>query len=279
LGNEINSISLLLEEKELILTGDKVLSYNLNTNTLEAIQALEFNDGQLNACVNNQDKEIIFLNNNVFSKYNFAFDKISEDNILSLEDNVVIDEIVVNEENKHVYGISNNSGILFHFNNEFKIMHKMEIVVPLLIKVFNSNLYMLLTGDGNSSIEKRGKNRIIEDEKSYICIYSQKGEENIKFRKKIILDVLIRPNNFHVDENYIFIFSRYSNKHRLINFKSHIFLFSHDGIFLQKTGLDINDNVRTKFLIVDNETIYCADYITIERKGYVVKNFYRLDFN
>jgi hypothetical protein len=269
--NKLNSISLLVEEKQLISTGDKVQSYNVNTNSLEALQALEFNDGQSNACVNNQDKEIIFLKKNLFSKYNFDFDKISEDNILSLEKDVVIDEIVVNEENKHIYGISNNFGMLYHFNNEFKIMHKMEIVVPLLIKVFKSNLYMLLTGDGNSSIEERGKNRIIENQKSFINIYSQKGEENIKFNKKIILDVLIRPNNFHVDENYIFIFSRYSNKHRFINFKSYIFLFSHDGIFLQKTGLDINDNECTKFLIVDNETIYCADDIT--------KNFHRLDFN
>jgi hypothetical protein len=77
--------------------------------------------------VNNKDKEIIILNKNVFSKCNFNFVKISEDKTLSLEDDFIINEIFVNEENKHVYGISNNSHKLFHFDEEFKLIETMDI--------------------------------------------------------------------------------------------------------------------------------------------------------
>jgi hypothetical protein len=88
--------------------GDKIQSFDLAGENPEAIQLFVINEGQLNACVNNKDKEIIILNKNVFSRYNFDFLKISEekDKILEVED--IINEIIVNEENKHVYGISNN---------------------------------------------------------------------------------------------------------------------------------------------------------------------------
>jgi hypothetical protein len=96
--NIINSISILKDKKKLILVGDKIQSYDLHENTLKDIQSHEFNEGQFNACVNNKDKEIIILNNRVFSKYNFDFIKISEDKILELDSNVIINEIDVNEK-------------------------------------------------------------------------------------------------------------------------------------------------------------------------------------
>ena len=52
----------------------------------------------------------------------------------------------------------------------------------------------------NENIEGRCTSQIIENEKSFINIYSQKEKEDIEF-KKIILEVLILPNDFHVDEN------------------------------------------------------------------------------
>jgi hypothetical protein len=221
--------------------------------------------------VNNKHEEIIVLNNRVFSIYNFDFVRISENKISGVKDDVVINEIVVNEENKHVYGISNNLGKLYHFDKEFKLIQTMNITIPLLIKVFNNYLYMLLKSYGNLNIEGRDTSQIIENEKSFIGVYCQKGNEFIKFKRKIILDVLVWPLDFHVDENYIFIFSHFINKHHLFNTHSHVFVFNHVGIFLQKTGLDIVNPIDTRFLLVDNQTIYCADYET--------ESFKRLEFN
>jgi hypothetical protein len=56
---KINSISILKEKKQLILLYYKIRCYFLNGNTLETILSHESNEGQLNACVNNKDKEII----------------------------------------------------------------------------------------------------------------------------------------------------------------------------------------------------------------------------
>ena len=84
---------------------------------------------------------------------------------------------------------------------------------------------MLLKSYGNLNIEGRDTSQIIENEKSFIGVYCQKGNEFIKFKRKIILDVLVWPLDFHVDENYIFIFSHFINKHHLFNTHSHV-LFS-----------------------------------------------------
>jgi hypothetical protein len=268
--DEINSISILKEKKKLLLAGDTIQSLDLHSNTPIHIQTFRFNEGQLYACVNNKHKEIIILNNNVFSKYDFDFVKISEDEILRVKD--IINEIVVNEENKHVYGISNNSHKLFHFDKEFNVKQIMDITTPLLIKCINNNLYMLLKSYFNSNIEGKKTSQIIENEKSFIGIYSHNENEFVKFKRKIILDVLVSPSEFHVDENYIFIFSLYINKNHLFNTQLHVFVFNHDGIFLQKTGLDtIFYGIHTRYLVVDNNTIYCADYET--------ESFKRLEFN
>jgi hypothetical protein len=268
---KLNSISILKEKKKLLLAGDTIQSLDLHSNTPIHIQTFQFNEGQLYACVNNKHEEIIVLNNRVFSIYNFDFVRISENKISGVKDDVVINEIVVNEENKHVYGISNNLGKLYHFDKEFKLIQTMNITIPLLIKVFNNYLYMLLKSYGNLNIEGRDTSQIIENEKSFIGVYCQKGNEFIKFKRKIILDVLVWPLDFHVDENYIFIFSHFINKHHLFNTHSHVFVFNHVGIFLQKTGLDIVNPIDTRFLLVDNQTIYCADYET--------ESFKRLEFN
>jgi hypothetical protein len=271
--DKITSISILKEEKKLLLAGDTIQSLDLQSNTPIHIKTFQFNEGQLYACVNNKHKEIIILNNRVFSKYFYLFskfEKLPEVEILSLEDDVVLNEIVVNEENKHVYGISNNRMKLFHFDKEFKLIETMKITIPLLIKVLNNNLYMLLKGYGNSNIEGKRPSQIIENENSFIGVYSQKENEVIKFKRKIILNVLVEPLDFHVDENYIFILTFYINKHHLFDFRLHLFVFNHDGILLQKTELDIIFNLNTKLLMVDYETIYCADYNT--------KSFKRLEF-
>jgi hypothetical protein len=157
---------------------------------------------------------------------------------------------------------------LFHFDKEFKLIQTMNITTPLLIKLFNNYLYMLLKGYGNINIGGRDTSQIIENESSFIGVYSQKGSEFIKFKRKIILDVLVQPLDFHVDENYIFIFSRYINTIHVFNTQLHV--FDHDGIFLQKTGLDFRFHNNTRFLFVDNQTIHCADYDT--------KSFKRLEF-
>ncbi len=174
--------------------------------------------------MNNKDKEIITLNNRVFSKYNFDFVRISEDKILEVKDDVVINEIFVNEDNKHVYGISNNLGILYHFDKEFKLEHTMEITTPLLIKVFNNYLYLLLLTYRNLNIERKKTSQIIENEKSFIGKYSQRGNEVIKFKRKKKLDVLVQPLDFHVDENCIFIFSHFIKQYHLFDFNLHLFL-------------------------------------------------------
>jgi hypothetical protein len=272
--DKITSILILKEKKKLLLAGDTIQSLDLHSNTPIHIQTFRSNEGQLNACVNNKDKEIIILNNRVFSKYNFDFVKISEDedNILEEEDDVVINEIVVNEENKHVYGISNNRMKLLHFDEKFKLIQTIGIAIPLLIKVFNNYLYMLLQAYGNTNIEGSNTSQIIENEKSFIGVYSHNENEFVKFERKIVLDVLVTPRDFHVDENYIFIFSRYINKNHLFNTQLHVFVFNHYGIFLQKTGLDtIFYGIHTRYLVVDNNTIYCADHKT--------KIFKRLEFN
>ena len=77
--------------------------------------------------------------------------------------------------------------------------------------------------------------------------------------------------DFHVDENYIFIFTQYINKHYLFDSYLRVFVFNHDGILLQKTGLDLWYGRDTRFLVVDYQTIYCADFY--------FKTFYRLEFS
>jgi hypothetical protein len=273
--DKLNSVSILKEKKKLLLAGDTIQSLDLDKNTFEDIQSHRFNEGQLNVCVNNKDKEIIILNNKVFSKYFYVFSKfvklsISENKISGVEDDVVINEIVVNEEKKHVYGISNLSHKLYHFDKKFKLIQTMYLTIPLLIKVFNNNLYMLLKSYENSNIEGKDTSQIIENIKSYIGVYSQKENEFVKFERKIVLDVLVTPRDFHVDENYIFIFTPFINKNHLFNHKLHVLAFNHDGILLQKTGLDMEFQADSRFLIVDNQTIYCADYKT--------KIFKRLEF-
>jgi hypothetical protein len=271
--DKIESISILKEKNQLILAGDTIQSLDLHSNTPIHIQTFQFNEGQLNVCVNNKDKEIIILNNRVFSKYFYVFSKfvkLSENKISGVEDDVIINEIVVNEENKHVYGISDNQMKLLHFDKEFKLIQTMTTSVPLLIKVFNNYLYMLLKGYGNSNIEGKRPSQIIENENSFIGVYSQKGSEFIKFKREIILDVLVQPRDFDVDENYIFIFSRIINKNHLFTLQLHVFVFNQDGIFLQKTGLDLRSYRDTRFLFVDNQTIYCAYFGT--------KCFKRLEF-
>ena len=123
--------------------------------------------------MNNKDKEIIILNNRVFSKYNFDFVRLpeDEDKILKVED--IINEIIVNEENKHVYGISNNLGKLYHFDKEFKLIQTMNVRIPLLIKVLNNNIYMLLKGYFNSNIEGRDTSQIIENG-VYLCLFPER---------------------------------------------------------------------------------------------------------
>jgi hypothetical protein len=258
------------KDEAIVRENIRIREYVLHSVTLEAIRSYESKEGRLNACVDNKDKEIIILTNRVFSKYNFDFVRLpeDEDKILKVED--IINEIIVNEENKHVYGISNSSHKLFHFDKEFKLIQTMKITTPLLIKVLNNNLYMLLNAFRNSNIEGSHTAQIIEKEKSFIGVYSQKENEVIKFKRKIILDVLVAPTDFHVDENYLFIFTDYINKCQLIYPYSHLFILSHDGILLQKTGLNISSHLNTRFLVVDNQTIYCADY--------KMKTFKRLEF-
>jgi hypothetical protein len=127
----------------------------------------------------------------------------------------------------------------------------------------------------NSNIEGSNTSQIIENEKSFIGVYSQKENEFIKFERKIILDVLVAPRDFHIDENYIFIFGWYINKDHLFQRKSHVLVFNHDGIFLQKTGLDISGVPNTKFLVFDYQTIYCADF----KNESTPKFFKKLEFS
>jgi hypothetical protein len=161
---------------------------------------------------------------------------------------------------------------LYRFNEEFKLKQIMDITVPLLIKVLNNNLYMLLKGYGNSkNMEGSNTSQIIENEKSIIHIYSQKEYEVIKFKRKIIIDVLVLPDDFHVDENYIFIFTPFISKHHLFDLYLRLFIFDLDGILLQKTGLDIPRHLNTRFLLVDYQTIYYADHD--------LQSFERLEFS
>ena len=71
---------------------------------------------------------------------------------MGVEDDVIINEIFVNEKNKHVDGIINNFCKLYHFDDEFKITQIMDITIPLLIRVFNNTLYILLKRYLNSNI-------------------------------------------------------------------------------------------------------------------------------
>jgi hypothetical protein len=258
----VNSIAILKEKKKFLLAGDKIQFYDLQDNTQ---QSYEFDKGQLYVCVNNKDKEIIILNNKVFYKYDFDFGRISEDNISELVQNLDINEIAVNEENKHIYGISDYPLQLYHFDEEFKLIETIDILISIFIKVFNNKLYMLIKGYLNSNIQGTNTSEIIENEKSFIGVYSQKENENIKFKRKIVLEFIVAPIDFHVDENYIFIFTSYINKHHLFDFKLNLFLFNHDGILLQKTELDIWSYIITRFLVVDHETIYCAYDETLKK--------------
>ena len=284
----INSLSILKEEEKekFISTGDQIQSFNLDLSLfirllgvniesilpIKILNKFKFNEGQLLACVDSTAKEIIVLNNKVFSKYNFKFEKKPEVKTLQLKDDVVIDVIVVNEENKHLYAISNNYGCLLHFDNEFTFIKQIKVTIPLLIKVFNNHLYLLLNGYGNANIEGEETSHLLEDERSFITVYSQKEDEEIKFNKKIILNHLINPSDFHIEEKYILIFTRFINQMHLGNdIYSHLFLFNHDGILLQKTRLDILGHLDTRYLVVDFKTIYCANYLE--------KTFYRLEFN
>jgi hypothetical protein len=257
----------------LLLAGEEIQFYDLQDNTQ---QSYELNEVEC-ACVNNKDKEIIILNNKVFSKYFYGLSelvKISEVKISGVEDDVVINEIVVNEENKHVYGISDSSRKLFHFDKEFILIQimKMKITTSLSIKVFNNYLYMLLKGYGNVILNNT--NQIIENKKSFIDKYSQKEKEFIKFKRNIVLDVLLVPIDFHVDDNYIFIFTDYINKHYKFDLNLDLFLFNHKGKLLQRTGLDIPQHLNTKFLIVGCQTIYCADF---EKKTFKKLKFSNLN--
>ena len=159
--------------------------------------------------------------------------------------------------------------------DRFTKQEKKDIKTPLLIRVLNNNLYILLEGYGNLIIEGTNLSHIIENEKSFIGVYSQEGNELINFKRKIFLDIIVAPRGFHVDENYIFIFSRYINKDHLFQRKSHVLVFNHDGIFLQKTGLDISGVPNTKFLLFDYQTIYCADF----KNDSTTKFFKRLEFS
>jgi hypothetical protein len=42
----------------------------------------------------------------------------------------------------------------------------------------------------------------------------------------------------------------------------HVFVFNHDGIFLQKTGLGILGHLDTRFLVVNSQSIYCTHFKT-----------------
>ena len=65
------------------------------------------------------------------------------------------------------------------------------------------------------------------------------------------------------------------NKHHIFDHKSHVFVFDHDGIFLQKTGLDIWGHQDTRFLVVDYQTIYCAEF----KNDSTPKFFKKLEFS
>ena len=116
---------------------------------------------------------------------------------------------MVNEENKHLYAISNNSFRLYHLDNEFTIIEETNVAIPLLIKVFKNHLHLLLNGYNNLNIEGEETSQLIEDERSFIAVYSQKEKEEIKFNKKIILNHLILPSDFHIEEKYIIIFNKF----------------------------------------------------------------------
>jgi hypothetical protein len=190
--------------------------------------------------------------------------------ILELEDDVFINEILVNEENKHVYGISNNSHKLYHFDKEFKIKQIIDISPSLLIKLLNNNLYMLMKGYDKSNFEASNRSQLIENKPSFIGIYSQKENEDMKYERKIVLNVLIAPCDFHVDKNYIFIFTPFINKNHLIKHKYDVLVFNHDGILLQKTGLELCFEKIPRFLVIDYETIYFADF---ESNTFVLMKF------
>ncbi len=103
---------------------------------------------------------------------------------MSLEDDFIIKEIFVNEENKHVYGITNIFRKLFHFDEEFKLIETIDILISILIKFFNNKLYMLMKGFRNSNIQGTSTSELIENENSFIGVYSQQGSEFIKFKRK-----------------------------------------------------------------------------------------------
>jgi hypothetical protein len=118
---------------------------------------------------------------------------------------------------------------------------------------------LLLKGYLNSKIEGSSTSQIIEDEKSFIGIYSQKENLFLKFKRRIVLDFIVAPTDFDVDEKYIYIITPFINKNHLYSQESHILIFDHDGILLQKTGLELGFYKNKRFLVSDYETIYCAD--------------------
>ena len=154
-----------LENKTELFKFTIINSFSILKEEIQNNKLIKISKDSLLACVDSEAKEIIVLNNNVVSKYDFNFEKISQDKTLPFEDDVVIDVIVVNEENKHLYAISNNSFRLYHLDDEFTIIEETNVAIPLLIKVFKNHLHLLLNGYNNLNIEGEETSQLIEDER------------------------------------------------------------------------------------------------------------------
>ena len=70
----VNSFSLLKDEKKLILTGYEIMCITLVNNSKEILN-IGYEGKLIKICVNYRTQEIIILNNRVFSKYDFDFEK------------------------------------------------------------------------------------------------------------------------------------------------------------------------------------------------------------
>ena len=76
---KLNSVSILKEKQKLLLAGDTIQSLDLHKNTPIHIKTFQFNEGQLNVCVNNKGKEIIieyFLNISMYFLKLLSYQKI-----------------------------------------------------------------------------------------------------------------------------------------------------------------------------------------------------------
>ena len=71
---------------------------------------------------------------------------------------------------------------LFHFDQKFKLIQEMDIIVPLIGKVLYNNRYGLLGSFSNNN--RKPTSHPIDEERSFINVYSQNQKENIKFHKK-----------------------------------------------------------------------------------------------